>query len=103
MEQNNIERLNELNTQIEAAATELQGINIPVVNTPVVKKNNAGSIALLVVAGVGTVATTAWAVYGGIKLGKAIKAKALLKKEAAKKQLEEVEEIIDEFEDDLEA
>ncbi|MBP5596953.1 MAG: hypothetical protein J6Y02_16335 [Pseudobutyrivibrio sp.] len=89
MEQNNIERITELNDQIEAAATELQGIDIPTCE-PVAKTNNVMSGVLLGFAGLGVIESCAIAGFGVYKLVKYLKAKK------AQKAAAEVVDIVEE-------
>ena len=77
---NNVNVVEELGTMENK---DLQVFDMPKVEAlPAVKDNKVASGILLGVAGAGSIALVAWAVFGGIKLGKHIKAKALLNKKA---------------------
>lgn len=90
--------MNNLENSIQDGLSNIPGIDtvadLPAINPT--KKNDVASAILLGVAGAGTVAIAAWAVFGGIKLGKFIKAKAALKKAAAHNN-----DIDEDFEDDF--
>lgn len=85
----NVERINELNNQIEAAATELQGMEIPsefkTLDIPSVepKSNAVMSGVLLGFAGLGVIESLGLAGFGVYKLVKHIKAKKAEKLAAA--------------------
>lgn len=99
----NYERINELNDQIEAAATELQGMNLPsdiqVTDLPATepKDNAVLSGVLLGLAGLGVIESLGLAGFGVYKLVKHIKAKKAEKLAAAEA------EISDEFFDEDES
>ena len=77
----NVERISELNDQIEAAATEPQGMDIPsdlkIIDLPSVepKSNAVMSGVLLGFAGLGVIESLGLAGFGVYKLIKHIKAK----------------------------
>ena len=85
----NVERINELNDQIEAAATELQGMDLPsdfkAIDIPATepKSNAVMSGVLLGFAGLGVIESLGLAGFGVYKLVKHIKAKKAEKLAAA--------------------
>lgn len=89
----NVERISELNDQIEAAATELQGMEIPselkTLDIPSVepKSNAVMSGVLLGFAGLGVIESLGLAGFGVYKLVKHIKAKKAEKLAAAEAEI----------------
>lgn len=79
MNQDYVNAMNNLENSIQDGLANIPEMpELPAVNP--CNKSNVASGILLGVAGAGTVAIAAWAVFGGIKLGKFIKAKAIAKK-----------------------
>lgn len=93
--QDYVNAMNNLENSIQDGLANIPAVpELPAINPT--KKNDIASAVLLGVAGVGTIATIGWVVFGGVKLGKFIKAKAATKKaKANNKDLDE------DFEDDF--
>lgn len=89
MENNTMEAL----ANVNEGMMELTPIQqVTPVKAPKIDKNKVAAGILIGDAAVGTAAIVAWAVFGGVKLGKFIKKKAAEKKAAVPVETEEVVE-----------
>ncbi len=100
MNQDYVNAMNNLENSIQDGLANIPEMpELPAVNP--CNKSNVASGILLGVAAAGSVAIVGWAVFGGIKLGKFIKAKAIAKNAKNAKACRVEDDFDDDFIDEI--